>query len=227
MLGLEQSDVCMDNVADTAKSLRDTIAIQSRLVGILDPHISPLTNFVETIRKDTGLIREFPYFDPLDGGINARCLFLFEAPGPRAVDSGFISRNNPDESAKNFFELNQLAGLPRELTISWNIVPWYIWTGTKIRPANKNDIEGGKKYLLDLLSLLPNLICISLCGRKAQKAQALIRASYPDISLINMPHPSPLFVNNSPENKSIILQSLKAVREQLLRNQVFQLCGIK
>jgi|SRR3989339_739367 len=208
----------MNNGIDKPKSLCNPMAIQSRLAGISKPHILPLTNFVETIRKETGLNREIPYFDPLDGGINAKCLFLFEAPGPRAVFSGFISRNNSDESAKNFFELNQQADLPRELTISWNVVPWYIGTGTKIRPANKNDIDEGKKYLRDLLSLLPKLRIIVLGGRKAQKAETLITAYFPDITLIKMPHPSPLFVNNAPENKFIILRILQAVKEHLSGN---------
>jgi uracil-DNA glycosylase len=208
----------MNNGIDKPKSLRNPIAIQSRLAGLFEPHISALTAFVETIRKETGLNREIPYFDPLDGGINARCLFLFEAPGPRARDSGFISRNNPDESAKNFFELNHQAGLPRELTISWNIVPWYIGSGTKIRPANKNDIDEGKKYLLNLLSLLPHLKIIVLGGRKAQKAEALITATYPEIIIMKMPHPSPLFVNNARENKFKILRLLQSVKERVLGN---------
>jgi uracil-DNA glycosylase len=208
----------MNNGIDIPKSLCNPMAIQSRLAAISKPHILPLTNFVETIRKETGFNREIPYFDPLDGGINAKCLFLFEAPGPRAVYSGFISRNNPDESAKNFFELNQQAGLPREITISWNIVPWYIGSGSKIRPANKNDIDEGKKYLLNFLSLLPNLRIIVLGGRKAQKAEALITANCPEISIVKMPHPSPLFVNNAPDNKFKILRILQAVHEQLSGN---------
>jgi hypothetical protein len=56
-----------------------------------------------------------PYFDPLDGGVGASVLFLLEAPGPRAVASGFISRDNPDETAKNFHEFNAAAGLARRL----------------------------------------------------------------------------------------------------------------
>jgi uracil-DNA glycosylase len=208
----------MNSNIDKPKALCNPVTIQSRLEGISKPHILPLTNFVEKIRKETGLNREIPYFDPLDGGTNARCLFLFEAPGPRAVFSGFISRNNPDESAKNFFELNQQANLPRELTISWNVVPWYIGTGTKIRPATKNDIDGGKKYLVDLLSLLSNLRIIVLSGRKAQKAETLITAAYTDITLMKMPHPSPLFVNNAPENKFKILRILQAVKEHLSGN---------
>lgn len=205
----------MNNGIDKPKSLCNPIAIQARLARIFEPHISPLTAFIETIRKEAGLTREIPYFDPLDGGINARCLFLFEAPGRRAVDSNFISRNNPDESAKNFFELNQQAGLPREITISWNIVPWYIGSGTKIRPANKTDIDEGKKYLLNLLSLLKNLQIIVLGGKKAQKAETLLAATYPEIAIVKMPHPSPLFVNNAPENKFKILRILKSIQEQI------------
>ena len=205
----------MNNGIDKPKSLCNPIAIQSRLARKFEPHISPLTAFVETIRKETGLTREIPYFDPLDGGINAKCLFLFEAPGPRAVYSGFISRNNPDESAKNFFELNRQADLPREITISWNIVPWYIGSGTKIRPANKYDIDEGRRYLLNLLSLLQNLQIIVLGGKKAQKAEALITANYPEITIVKMPHPSPLFVNNAPENKFKIMRILQEVQKQL------------
>jgi hypothetical protein len=58
-----------------------------------DPHVAPLTDFVEHLRrKHQGW--EFPDFDPLDGGINAEILFLFEKPGPktsaRGGGSGFI-----------------------------------------------------------------------------------------------------------------------------------------
>ena len=209
----------MNNEIDKPKTLRDPIAIQARLARIFDPHISPLTNFVETIRKETGLSREIPYFDPLDGGIKAQCLFLFEAPGRRAVGSGFISRNNPDETAKNFYELNHKAALPRELTIAWNIVPWYIGTGSKIRPANGQDIAQGKEYLFRLLSLLPHLKVIVLSGRKAQKAETLLHDNGLSITLIKMPHPSPLFVNNSPENKYKILRPLQAIKKQLMGNK--------
>jgi hypothetical protein len=59
-----------------------------------------------------------PYFDPWDGGTAAEALYLLEAPGAKAVLSGFISRNNPDETVKNFFQLNQQAGIPRKRTVN-------------------------------------------------------------------------------------------------------------
>jgi hypothetical protein len=61
--------------------------------------------------------------------VEARCLFLFEAAGGKAITggktdgSGFVSRNNDDASAQKFFDLNDSV-LDRRLTISWNIVPW-------------------------------------------------------------------------------------------------------
>ena len=60
-----------------------------------EPHIRPLAGFVEAIRKETGRGPNIPQFDPLDGGILASKLILLEAPGPQAVKTGFISRNNP------------------------------------------------------------------------------------------------------------------------------------
>jgi uracil DNA glycosylase len=59
---------------------------------------------------------------------------------------------------------------------------------------------------------------IVLGGKKAQKAEALIIATYPEITIVKMPHPSPLFVNNAPENKFKILQILQAVQAQLSGN---------
>jgi len=53
------------------------------------------------------------------------------------MSSGFISRDNPDPSARNFRALLAGAGIPREKTVLWNIVPWYIGSGVKIRPATK------------------------------------------------------------------------------------------
>jgi hypothetical protein len=90
------------------------------------PHITPLTAFVRQLRdKPEGPYAE-PYFDPCDGGTAAECLFPLEAPGPRAIKSGSVSRNNPDETAKNFFVLHQEAGIDRTRTIVWNIVPWHV-----------------------------------------------------------------------------------------------------
>ena len=65
-----------------------------------DPHIAPLTAYAVGLWHP-GV--EVPDFDPFDGGVDARALFLLEKPGPltaasrpdvRRTGSGFISRDN-------------------------------------------------------------------------------------------------------------------------------------
>src|SRR6476646_8560373 len=91
---------------DRPKLLADSAACTARKAQLHEPHIAPLTAFVEKLRAQVGTGVSIPNFDPWDGGIDAEILYLLEAPGPKAVLTGFVSRNNPDESAKNFFELN-------------------------------------------------------------------------------------------------------------------------
>ncbi|SCX77029.1 uracil-DNA glycosylase [Nitrosospira sp. Nsp13] len=151
---------------DEPKSLGDTAILTHRLAQLSVSHIAPLTAFVEDLRSQRNLTHEIPHFDPFDGGTLAECLFLLEAPGSRAVESGFISRNNPDETAKNFFTFNREAGLDRRRTVVWNVVPWYVGTGQKIRPVTLKDIRDAEPALRSLLPLLPNLKVVVLVGQK-------------------------------------------------------------
>jgi hypothetical protein len=96
-------------IEDAPKSLARPEERARRLALIESPHVAALTHLVVELRGELGPNYQIPYFDPLDGGTNAECLFLLEAPGPKAVASGFISRNNPDETARNL--LNQQAVL--------------------------------------------------------------------------------------------------------------------
>ena len=107
---------------DAPKTLGSSEERAARESLLDSAHVRPLTELVESIRAQTGYGSDVLNFDPADGGVNARCLFLLEAPGAKAVASGFVSRNNPDETAKNFFELNREAGIPRQQTLTWNVV---------------------------------------------------------------------------------------------------------
>ena len=138
--------ICSDT-RDHPKSLKDPRERAERISELRAPHIAPLADFVAQLRQEVGAEAAIPDFDPWDGGIDAEILFLLEAPGANAVKSGFISRNNNDQSAKNFHEISAEAGIPRTRTITWNIVPWYIGSGTKIRPANGGDIASGSLSL--------------------------------------------------------------------------------
>ncbi|PJE76466.1 hypothetical protein COV05_03810 [Candidatus Uhrbacteria bacterium CG10_big_fil_rev_8_21_14_0_10_48_16] len=204
---------------DIAKSLGNVQERKNRIKLLDKKHVSPLVGFVEQIRNERGLEKEIPDFDPLDGGVNAECLFLLEAPGPQSVQSGFVSRNNPDETAKNFFEFNQEVGIPRRKTIIWNIVPWYIGNGKRIRAAKKSDIQQGLPYLQQLLTLLPRLKIIVLVGKKAQTIKAELAEQFRNLTILTSPHPSPMFVNRKQQNRNIIFSSLRKVKDALDQNK--------
>lgn len=199
---------------DAPKSLKLPEVRAARFVMLQDPHMAALTGSVELIRRTEGLKAEVPYFDPLDGGVNARVLFVLEAPGPKAVASGFVSRNNPDETAKNMFLALRDAGFERSETLLCNIVPWYLGNGQKIRPAKQADILRGLPYLRALIVHLMRLEGIVLVGKKAATIKPYIREFSP-AQVFDIPHPSPLFVNRSPENRDLLLNRLRHIRDQL------------
>lgn len=200
---------------DIPKSLGKPDERAARMSRLGEAHVRTLTTFVETIRAETGFGAKIPYFDPVDGGILAKCLFLLEAPGRRAVASGFVSRNNPDETARNFFLLNREAGVPRTATVIWNIVPWYIGSNSRIRAARQGDIRTGLTYLHRLLELLPRVKMIALFRKKAQNVDGFLRHRYPELTIVTSPHPSPLYVNRKRANRNAILTQLRSVAHHM------------
>ncbi|HJW02234.1 MAG TPA: uracil-DNA glycosylase [Azospira sp.] len=133
-----------------------------------------LTDLVTRIRQERNLQAEVPGFDPENGNEQAKYLFLLEAPGPKALQTGRISFDNPDPSAKNLREQLNAAGISRKEIALWNVVPWYIGNGSTIRPANSKDISAGVEYLPPLLSAMPNLRCIFLVGGAARRAHMFL-----------------------------------------------------
>ncbi|MEK9201370.1 MAG: uracil-DNA glycosylase [Patescibacteria group bacterium] len=184
-------------IKDEPYTLRDEAERKGRKKLLNEKHMVPLTALVEEIKASVGKGADVPYFDPMDGGIAAKVLFVLEAPGPKAVESGFISRNNPDPSASNFYNMSVEAELPRENTISWNIVPWYIGNGDKIRPAGKSDIEEGKQWFFELLRLLTSLEYIVLVGAKARSIHPWL-SSRTDARILSCHHPSNRVKASSP-----------------------------
>ena len=176
---------------DLPRSMRDP-DVRARRRDMLDaPHMRPLTAYAARLRKRGDV--EVPDFDPLDGGIEARALFLFEKPGPMTVDkgsvkragSGFISRNNDDPSAEACITFMQTADIPRELTVLWNVIPW--WNGTiKVTSA---ELREGVACVKELIELLPKLRAVVLVGRKAAKAYPLLLDT--GLKLFTSDHPSP------------------------------------
>ena len=66
------------NPADP-RAMRDAAVRAARLAALGEPHIAPLTELVHAFRARDG--KEYPYFDPADGGVDATIQFLLEKPG--------------------------------------------------------------------------------------------------------------------------------------------------
>ena len=173
---------------DFARSMRDPEIREQRRSMLDRPHIRPLTSFVEELRREKPNA-EVPDFDPFDGGIDAGLLFLMEKPGPMTttksgkVGSGFISRNNDDSSAEATFDFMNQAQIPRGLTVTWNIIPY--WNGT-IKTTTA-EIAEGIQCTRRLIKLLPKLRVIVFVGRKAEK----VRGEFSGHKCYFSFHPSP------------------------------------
>lgn len=203
--------------SDAPKSLGDSEVKRTRLRQRRDPHVAPLTDLVDSIRKRRECGNAVPYFDPLDGGVKARVLFLLEAPGPKAIASGFVSRNNPDETAKNMFNLLRGARLERKETVLWNIVPWFVGTNGKIAPVKLRDLRAAQPYLLELLEKLPKLEAIVLLGNNAQNGWRKLEHGT-RWKVFESPHPSPVVFATKRDAWNQIRVCLAEVRAYLDSN---------
>jgi uracil-DNA glycosylase len=162
--------------------------------------VSNLEDFVAKIRRERNLSDEVPNFDPNNGNEVARFLFLLEAPGPKAIETGFISFDNPDETARNFKRQLTSAGINRKDIALWNVVPWYLGNAsqTKISAATSQDVKRTLHYLKELLGLLSNLECIVLVGAAARKSHVYL-SQHTKLRILSCHHPSPRAINISPE----------------------------
>lgn len=194
---------------DEPYALSSMVERQRRIGMLSQSHIAPLAEYLEKIKTEHPE-KDLPCFDPCDGGRFAKVLFLLEAPGPKAVGSTFISRNNPDPTARNLCDLLQEAEISRRDTLLWNIVPWYVGDGNRIRAVNSDDIRQSFPYLKDLLTLLPELRVIALVGKKAQSAKNHIRP-LTKLPMIDTHHPSARVFNVWPHKKEEMREQLRQV----------------
>jgi uracil-DNA glycosylase len=195
------SQLIISHPDDHPRSMRDAPVRERRKSMLNQPHIVPLTAFAARIRR-SGL-GQVPEFDPLDGGVNARVLFLFEKPGPMTAErygSGFISRNNDDPTAEATFEFMKQAGIPRELTVTWNLIP--SWNGT--RKITPQELREGVKCLAELMTLLPTLRVVVLVGRRAARVEASLKEEHAQLHLLTSAHPSPLVRARFPDRWNAI-----------------------
>lgn len=194
---------------DMSYKLGDPGEAQRRLLLLNRKHVAPLSRFVEEIRAAMGQGYRVPYFDPCDGGVDARVLVLMEAPGKNAVKTGFVSQDNPDPTARNLFNILFDAGMPRSRMVMWNIVPWYLGTGNHVLAAKATDLQTAKPWLEKLLGLLPRLTVVVFLGRNAQKAGPWLKQKKPGVELRMAYHPSPKALNIVPERRDKIVMAFE------------------
>jgi uracil-DNA glycosylase len=179
---------------DRPKSLGQPGVREQRIAMLGQPHMVPLVKFVDDLRRRWPAPNYVPDFDPLDGGVGARVLFLFEKPGPMTdparagrAGSGFISRNNADLSAEATFKFMAQAGIERRDTVIWNVIPW--WDG-HIK-FTQTELRSALVELDALIALLPRLEAVVLVGNAAAKAEPHLRSTRPCLKIIQSAHPSP------------------------------------
>ena len=215
---------------DAPYTLSITEEQQQRREMLTLPHMKPLTDYLASLRDALGDQYHIPNFDPCDGGIHARALFLLEAPGPKAKASGFVSSNNPDPTAKILWNLIHNAGIARADTLIWNIVPWYVGTCQHILPVNSADIRQALPYLRELLALLPHLEMIVLVGKRAQSAEPQIRLltslSISKVFIKHTYHMSALVFNRWPKKKKQTEEAFHAIAEFLHGNKILDGKGL-
>jgi len=102
--------------------------------------------------------------------------------------SGFISRNNDDPTAEATFKFMQQAGIPRKLTVTWNVIPWW---NSKVK-ITEQELSSGAACVTELTAtaLLPKLRVVVLVGNQAAtRARPYLEAA--GIALLTSAHPSP------------------------------------
>lgn len=213
---------------DKPRLFRDPTEITRREAQIDLPHAAPLNRWVRALRERLGPNAIVPWFDPADGGIEARILWLLEAPGPKATrergGSGFISCNNNDASAQNTWQTREEAGVPRKLVVHWNAIPYYIGSETKIRAFNRGDVAAVGPLLAELLGLVGwqrttsaagmvrcqrtlHLQVVILGGKAAQRVWGEYGPQDGRLHIIECPHPSPTNLNTRPGNRERVVEA--------------------
>ncbi len=169
-----------------------SLDLAGKIARLGAPHMQALQRYREELATLHGSV---PHFDPDDGGDDARVLLLLETPGPRGGAVRFVSRDNPTGTARNLARFCEAAGLGRDETVLWNVVPWLIHApGARNRAPTPAETAAGLALVPSLVALLPRLRIVVLCGRAAGLAEPAVATYDPALHVLRMPHPSPVYV---------------------------------
>ena len=159
--------------------------LTARLALLEEPHVAPLNAFVRRLQKATEA--DVPWFDPLDGGADARLLVLMESPSRRGHENGFVSVDNDTPTGRRMRETFASAGLRREDWAIWNVVPWYLGDDRRARNPTLAERRRGEVWLGGLLPLLPSLRVVLTLGAPAREGWRSLGLDLPHVAA---PHPS-------------------------------------
>ncbi|MFV3116702.1 hypothetical protein [Gordonia amicalis] len=172
--------------------------VAARMARRYTGHIGKLNRWVDRVRDETD--ESIPYLDPDAASDGVRILMLFQDPsGAAEGESGFISKHNNDQTARNYYEATTLAGVPYEATLNWNVVPWWSTKNPRF-PGRTVEKEAPRAapYLAHFIRLLGEPPCVLvLSGDKAQRSWDRIAWTVRDVLPDDMPilrcaHPGPL-----------------------------------
>lgn len=196
---------------DALYALKDKNVQRRRRAMLTEPHMKPLCDFVNKMRAARGEGCDIPDFDPLDGGLHAKVLFLFESPRGGVGSSGFISRENPDGTARIFRELCDATNISREDCIVWNVVPWWV-EGS----MDSNDVLEGLTYLHQLINILQQqeLKVIVLFGKKTKPLKDIL-SSETKVRVVTTWMPSPQVFYPQKEKKREIEETFQEIARLL------------
>ena len=169
-------------------------SIRERTSRLNEPHIRELQDWGREVAQTYA--ESIPSFDPSSAGENARALFLLQDPSRIAVQGGFISIDNNDQTAHNCSKAYVAAGLDRNETLHWNVIPWWVHDPRKKTRGRtlSSEARRARGPLIDLLNKLEKLEVVVLLGRQAQGAWD--RANIDGVHVLRCPHPSQQAWNN-------------------------------
>jgi uracil-DNA glycosylase len=190
-----------------SRSLADTDVLAERITALDASHMTALNNLVADLRRDHG---DVPWFDPFDGGSDARLLVVMETPGPSMAAVRFTSRDNATGTARNLRGFFEAAGIDRRDTALWNAVPWVIpRRDGRMRPPTLREAAVARAWIPALLARLPRLRAILLAGRVAGLAEPAFREAAPECAILRIPHPSPTNLAVEPARRVACLDGFR------------------
>ncbi|MEU2124569.1 uracil-DNA glycosylase [Nocardia niwae] len=187
------------DVPDQPRALAQRRVRRERAAALEMSHVRELNHLISRIEADTGFAN-LPCIDPLFGGVAAEVLFVLKAPegdaNPAITGKRFLSWDNDDVGAENFFRTCAEYGLDRRRCTAWNACPFPIEGDS----PSRSELSRAEPYTRRMLGLLPRLRVVVLLGRPAQHAWQRMSLTGADIHLAHGASPSPPGINH-PRNR--------------------------